>query len=114
MAKVGEYLAAGVKAVWVADPDDRTVAVHTPGSRGGTGPSPRNPASAVASTRSRSGSGLRSSPRSGAASPAVVQQVANVLRVEGYPFVVHTPAGSVRLASEKSGNDYVELRLEEQ
>lgn len=42
----------------------------------------------------------------------VFQQVANVLRVEGYPFVVHTPAGSVRLASEKSGNDYVELRLD--
>lgn len=32
LAKVGEYLAAGVKAVWVADPDDRTVAVHTPGA----------------------------------------------------------------------------------
>ncbi|QDU23240.1 hypothetical protein ETAA1_52320 [Urbifossiella limnaea] len=32
VAKVGEYLAAGVKAVWVADPDDRTVAVHTPGA----------------------------------------------------------------------------------
>jgi Uma2 family endonuclease len=30
-AKAGEYLAAGVKAVWVADPDDRTVAVHTAG-----------------------------------------------------------------------------------
>jgi Uma2 family endonuclease len=31
-AKVGEYLAAGVKTVWVADPDDRTVTVHTPGT----------------------------------------------------------------------------------
>ncbi len=30
VAKVGEYLAAGVKAVWVADPDDRSVAVHMP------------------------------------------------------------------------------------
>lgn len=32
VAKVGEYLAAGVKAVWVADPDDRTVTVHAPGA----------------------------------------------------------------------------------
>lgn len=40
------------------------------------------------------------------------QQVANVLKVEGYPFVVHTPAGSVRLASEKSGHDFVDMRLD--
>jgi hypothetical protein len=42
----------------------------------------------------------------------VFQQVANVLRVEGYPFVVHTPAGSVRLASEKSAHDFIDMRLD--
>jgi Uma2 family endonuclease len=31
-AKVGEYLAAGVRAVWVLDPATRTVGVHPPGS----------------------------------------------------------------------------------
>lgn len=29
-AKVGEYVAAGVRAVWVLEPDDATVSVHTP------------------------------------------------------------------------------------
>ena len=42
----------------------------------------------------------------------VFQQVANVLKAEGYPFVVHTPMSSVRLASEKSGEDFIELRLD--
>jgi hypothetical protein len=42
----------------------------------------------------------------------IFQQVANVLKVEGYAFVVHTPAGSVRLASEKSGHDFIDLRLD--
>jgi hypothetical protein len=37
---------------------------------------------------------------------------ANVLKSEGLPFVVFTPAGSVRLASEKSGDDFVELALD--
>ena len=30
LAKRDEYFAAGVVAVWVLDPDDQTVAVHTP------------------------------------------------------------------------------------
>ena len=42
----------------------------------------------------------------------VFQQVAGALKAEGYLFVVNTPAGSVRLASEKAGSDFVDLRLD--
>jgi hypothetical protein len=42
----------------------------------------------------------------------VFQQIAGALKAEGYPFTVNTPAGSVRLVSEKSANDYVDLRLD--
>ena len=33
------------------------------------------------------------------------------LRAEGYPFQVFSPAGGLRLVSEKSGEDFVELFL---
>jgi hypothetical protein len=42
----------------------------------------------------------------------IFKQVANVLRAEGYAFTVFTPAGSVRLASERTAEDYVELMLD--
>ena len=42
----------------------------------------------------------------------LVRQVANALRVQSFPFVVFTPGGSVRLASEKAGDDYIELSLD--
>jgi hypothetical protein len=42
----------------------------------------------------------------------VFRQIANVLRAEGYPFNVFTPAGSVRLMSDRSAEDYIELRLD--
>jgi hypothetical protein len=42
----------------------------------------------------------------------LVRQVANVLKVQGYPFGVFTPSGSVRLASEKSADDYIEISLD--
>jgi hypothetical protein len=42
----------------------------------------------------------------------VFRQIANVLRAEGYPWQVSTPSGSVRLASERSGEDYIELSLD--
>lgn len=42
----------------------------------------------------------------------VFQQVSDVLKSEGYPFHVNTPAGTVRLASGKSGEDFIELRLD--
>ena len=42
----------------------------------------------------------------------VFQQVAGALKAEGYPFVVHTPAESTRLASEHSPHDFIDLRLD--
>ncbi len=39
-------------------------------------------------------------------------QAANVLRAEGHPFSVNTPAGSVRLASDRASQDFVELELD--
>jgi hypothetical protein len=42
----------------------------------------------------------------------VFKQVAQVLRAEGFPFTVFTPAGSVRLSSDRVAEDYVELTLD--
>jgi hypothetical protein len=40
------------------------------------------------------------------------RQVANVLRAEGYQFTVFTPGGSVRLMSDRTAEDYVEISLD--
>ena len=40
------------------------------------------------------------------------KQVANVLRVESYPFEVFTPGGSVRLVSGRGSDNYIEVSLE--
>jgi hypothetical protein len=40
------------------------------------------------------------------------QQVAGALKAEGYPFIVNTPAGAVRLASERWPNDFIEVQLD--
>lgn len=40
------------------------------------------------------------------------KQVANVLRSEGFMFTVFTPGGSVRLMSDRSNEDFVELALD--
>jgi hypothetical protein len=40
------------------------------------------------------------------------RQVANALKAEGYAFTVFTPSGSVRLMSDRSASDYVELTLD--
>ena len=40
------------------------------------------------------------------------RQVAGVLRSEGYLFTLFTPAGSVRLMSDRSSDDYIELTLD--
>jgi hypothetical protein len=40
------------------------------------------------------------------------QQVAGVLKSEGYPFIVNTPGGAVRLASERWPEDFIEVRLD--
>jgi hypothetical protein len=47
----------------------------------------------------------------GVATP-VTKQVANALKVEGFAFTVFTPGGGLRLASDRSRDDYVELFLD--
>jgi hypothetical protein len=42
----------------------------------------------------------------------LVRQIANVLRADGYQYSVSTPAGSVRLLSDKDASDFVELSLD--
>ena len=42
----------------------------------------------------------------------VTRQVANALKAEGYVFNVFTPGGGLRLASDRSRDDYVELALD--
>jgi hypothetical protein len=42
----------------------------------------------------------------------VFRMLASALRPEGAPFQVFTPAGSVRLASERSKDDFIELALD--
>ena len=42
----------------------------------------------------------------------VFKQVAGALKASGYPFTVFTPGGSVRLMSDKSSEDYIELSLD--
>ena len=40
------------------------------------------------------------------------RQVSNVLKASGYSFTVFTPSGAVRLMSDKSAEDYIELFLD--
>jgi hypothetical protein len=40
------------------------------------------------------------------------RQLANALKVSGYPFIVNTPADSVSLVSERSGEDFIQLSLD--
>lgn len=40
------------------------------------------------------------------------RQVAGVLKAESYPFTVFTPSGSLRLMSDKSADDFIELALD--
>jgi hypothetical protein len=40
------------------------------------------------------------------------RQASGVLRAEGYPFTVFTPGGSVRLMSDRTAEDYIELMLD--
>jgi len=40
------------------------------------------------------------------------KQIANVLKIEGHPFTVFTPSGSVRLMSDRSADDYIEIVLD--
>jgi len=40
------------------------------------------------------------------------RQAATILRAEGYAFSLFTPSGSVRLMSDKSADDFIELGLD--
>ncbi|HEY7290426.1 MAG TPA: hypothetical protein VH583_11390 [Vicinamibacterales bacterium] len=42
----------------------------------------------------------------------LMRQIANVLRAEGYPFGLATPAGSVKLSSDKSADNFIEVSLD--
>jgi hypothetical protein len=42
------------------------------------------------------------------------KQLASALKAEGYSFVTFSPSGAVRLASERSPEDYIELTLDTQ
>ena len=42
----------------------------------------------------------------------VVRQLANALKVEGHAFTASTPGPNVRLASERSRDDFIELALD--
>jgi hypothetical protein len=42
------------------------------------------------------------------------KQLAGALKAEGYSFMTFTPGGAVRLASERSPEDFVELTLDTQ
>jgi hypothetical protein len=42
----------------------------------------------------------------------VFRMFASALTGDGLPFHVFTPAGTIRLASDKSGEDYIELALD--
>lgn len=47
----------------------------------------------------------------GVAAP-VCRQVVDVLKAERLPFAVQTPAGAVRVVSERSAGDFLEIRLD--
>lgn len=40
------------------------------------------------------------------------RQIAGALKAAGHPFAVNTPEGAVRVVSERSAEDYVELMLD--
>jgi hypothetical protein len=40
------------------------------------------------------------------------RQVANALKADGYAFTVFTPSGSVRLMSDRSSDDFIDLALD--
>ena len=42
----------------------------------------------------------------------LLRQVAGALRAEGHAFTVFTPGGSVRLASDRSRDDFIDLTLD--
>ena len=63
--------------------------------------------------RARSVSATRNGERAlGQIVVPIFKTTVNVLKVEGYPFQVSTPAGSVRMTAEASGENFIELVLD--
>ena len=42
----------------------------------------------------------------------VMQQIANVLKVEGYPFTMSTPGDTVQLSYDRGRDDFIEFALD--
>lgn len=42
----------------------------------------------------------------------LLRQVVNILRADGFMFSLFTPGGSVRIMSDRSRDDYIELALD--
>jgi hypothetical protein len=67
---------------------------------------------ASAERRTRNDEAVRSYERVLEFSVPLFKQVAQALKVSGYLFTVFTPGGSVKLMSDKSAEDYLELSLD--
>jgi hypothetical protein len=65
-----------------------------------------------AERRSRNDEASRSYERFLEFAVPLFKQVAQALKVSAYPFTVFTPGGSVKLTSDKSAEDYIELSLD--
>jgi hypothetical protein len=65
-----------------------------------------------AERRTRNDEAARSYERVLEFSVPLFKQVAQALKVSGYLFTVFTPGGSVKLMSDKSAEDYIELTLD--
>jgi hypothetical protein len=65
-----------------------------------------------AERRSRNDEASRSYERFLEFAVPLFKQVAQALKVSGYPFTLFTPGGSVKLTSDKSAEDYIELSLD--
>lgn len=66
----------------------------------------------AAARRARNDEASRSYERVLEIAVPLFKQVAQALKVSGYQFSVFTPGGSVRLMSDKSPEDYIELSLD--
>ena len=66
----------------------------------------------AAERRTRNAEASRSYERVLEFSIPLFKQVAQALKASGYPFTVFTPGGSVKLTSDKSAEDYIELSLD--
>ena len=66
----------------------------------------------LATRRARNEEGVRSYERVLEFTVPLFRQVAQALKVNGYLFSVFTPGGGVKLMSERSPEDYIEVALD--